>query len=319
MNYWLLLEKSDETRISKGIDGYLDTTGESYHYDSLVPNYRNVATGDSVILRKENEIIGVGTIGNISEKADAKIHRRCPKCNLTDIRERTLKKPKWKCGSCAEEFFQPDETIVEVRSFFATINDFAQLNAPPSVRAVKMCAASGNGSSSQLSMLRLDRVKIQTLLEGIDPSPSYRCIHTSASGQGFGLSQAERRAVELRAMKVARELYENAGWKVIDKSSSQSFDFLATKTGNERFIEVKGTTGEGRSIVLTHGEVKHVRSNRASSALVVVSNIILENNKGDLLAKGGTITTHNDPWVLVEENLSATQYRYEVGEKIGEP
>lgn len=316
MNYWLLLEKSDETRISKGIDGYLDTTGESYHYDSLVPNYRNVAAGDSVILRKENEIIGIGTIGGISEKADAKIHRRCPKCNLTDIRERVRKEPKWKCGSCAEEFFRPEETVVEVRSFFATIKDFIQLNAPPSVKAVKMCAASGDGSSSQLSMLRLDRIKIQTLLEGIDPSPSYRCTHTSASGQGFGLSQAERRAVELRAMKVARELYENAGWEVIDKSSSQPFDFLATKADSEKFIEVKGTTGEGLSIVLTHGEVKHIRGNRESSALVVVSNIILEKNKDALHAKGGVVTTHNDPWILVEENLSATQYRYEVGETI---
>jgi hypothetical protein len=62
MNYWLLLEKSDETRVSKGIDGYRDTTGESYHYDSLVPNHLNVAIGDFVVLRKENEIIGVNRV-----------------------------------------------------------------------------------------------------------------------------------------------------------------------------------------------------------------------------------------------------------------
>ena len=40
--YWLLLEKSDATRISKGIDGYRDVTGEVYHYDSLVPNHRQL-------------------------------------------------------------------------------------------------------------------------------------------------------------------------------------------------------------------------------------------------------------------------------------
>ena len=33
-NYWLLLEKSDETRIYNSIDGYNDSTGEIYNYDS---------------------------------------------------------------------------------------------------------------------------------------------------------------------------------------------------------------------------------------------------------------------------------------------
>lgn len=312
MNYWLLLEKSDETRISKGIDGYCDATGESYHYDSLVPNHRNVATGDFAVLRKESEIIGVGTIGDISETADAKIHRRCPKCASTDIRERATRQPKWKCGKCAEEFSEPKETIVEVRSFVAAINDFARLNAPPSVRAVKMCAHHGDGSSSQLSMLRLNPDKIQTLFEGIDLSPSPRSPSRGTGGQGFGLSQAERRVVELRAMKVARELYEDAGWDVIDKSTSQPFDLLATKDGAKRFIEVKGTTGQGLSVILTHGEVSHIRCHGQNSALVIVSGIVLEKRNESWQAQGGTVTTHEDPWVFVETNLSATQYRYDI-------
>jgi len=312
MNYWLLLEKSNETRVSKGIDAYRDATGESYHYDSLVPSHRNLATGDLVVVRKENEIIGVGTIGNISETADVKNHRRCPRCESTDIRERTTKQPKWKCGKCPEEFSEPKETEVEVRSFVAAINDFTRLNAPPSVRAAKMCAESGKGVSSQLSMLRLDPVKIQTLFEGVDPSPTPQRPTTGTSGQGFGLSPAERQAVELRAMQVARALYEGDGWDVVDKSSSQPFDLLATKGASKRFVEVKGTTGNGQSVVLTHGEVNHVRGNGKSSALVVVSGIVLQNSGGKWQAQGGFVTAHEDPWTLVESKLSATQYRYEV-------
>jgi len=312
MNYWLLLEKSDETRISKGIEGYRDATGESYHYDSLVPNHRNVATGDFVVLRKENEIIGIGTIGDIAETPDAKIHRRCPNCDSTDIRERSKKQPKWKCGKCAEEFLEPKETIVEVRSFVAAIKNFTRLNSPPSVKDVKMCAEGGDGSSSQLSMLRLDPIAIRTLFEGIDVSLSYQSPTTGPSGQGFGLSQAERSAVERCAMQVARALYESTGWVVIDKSSSQPFDLLATKEGVEKFIEVKGTTGQGLSVILTHGEVNHVRSNGEQSALVIVSGIVLEEGNGEWRACGGIVTTHNDPWTLIEKNLSATQYRYEV-------
>lgn len=312
MNYWLLLEKSDETRVSKGIDGYRDTTGEAYHYDSLVPNHLNVAAGDFAVLRKENEIIGIGSVGDISETADAKIHRRCPKCDSTDIRERVTKQPKWKCGKCPEEFSKPKETKSEVRSFIAAINDFARLNAPPSVKAVKMCAESGNGSSSQLSMLRLDPVKIQTLFEGIDISPTHLSPVTAVSGQGFGLSQAERRAVELRAMQLARQIYEGAGWQVIDTSSSQPFDLLATKKGTKRSIVVKGTIGQGLSFILTQGEVRHIRCNSESSALVIVSGIVLDKSSGMWQGHGGTITTHEDPWRLVEKNLSATQYRYEI-------
>jgi hypothetical protein len=175
-----------------------------------------------------------------------------------------------------------------------------------------MCADSGDGSSSQLSILRLDSVKIQTLFEGIDPSISSQSPATGTSGQGFGLSQAERRAVELRAMQVARALYEGNGWGVIDKSSSQPFDLLATKGVSKRFIEVKGTTGEGQSIVLTHGEVSHVRRNGEGCALVIVSGIVLESSNGEWQANGGAVTTHKDPWTIVETNLSATQYRYEI-------
>ena len=311
-NYWLLLEKSDATRISKGIDGYQDQTGESYHYDSLVPNHKNLASGDSVVLRKENEILGVGKIAGISEDNDAKIHRRCPGCRSTDIRERTTKQPKWKCGKCAHEFSEPEESIVEVRTYVATIDGFTRLNAPPSVRDVKLCAATGDGASSQLSMLRLDAVKIHTLLEGIAPSPALGGPAPSTGGQGFGLSQAERKAVELHAMRIARELYESRGWKVVDKSSSHPFDLLATRESQKRFIEVKGTTGEGHSIILTNGEVEHVRKNKTTSVLVIVSGIIISNVNEYWAASGGTVSTHEDPWMIDDTGLKATQYRYEI-------
>jgi hypothetical protein len=312
MNYWLLLEKSDETRISKGIEGYRDATGDFYHYDSLVPNYRNVASGDLVVLRKENEIVGVGRIDGISNAADTKIHRRCPECYSTDIRKRVTKQPTWKCGKCASEFVAPNESITEVRSFIAAIKGFTKLDSPPSVKDVKRCASSGEGPSSQLSILRLDPLKIQSLFEGVAASLPARQPAEQNSGQGFGLSQAERTAVEVHAMSLARALYENNGWTVIDKSSSHPFDLLAVKDNVEIFIEVKGTTGLGQSVILTHGEVNHVRSNRAHCALVIVSGIAIERRDGELLAKGGAITTHEYPWALIETNLNATQYRYQV-------
>jgi len=132
-------------------------------------------------------------------------------------------------------------------------------------------------------------------------------------GQGFGLSQAERKAVELHAMGIARQLYESTGWEVVDTSGSHPFDLLATRGAERRYIEVKGTTGEGTSIVLTCGEVEHARAHRGESALVTVSGINLEsvNDKWD--ATGGHVSTHEDPWCINDSALSATQYRYEAG------
>ena len=131
-NCWLLLEKSEETRISKGIDKYKDETGKTYLYDSFVPNHKNLHADDFVVLRKENVIVGVGTNRHSAEEDSTKKHRRCVSCQSTDIRERKMRFPKWKCGKCAHEFHAPDESIVKVRSYTATIEGFVELDKPPS-------------------------------------------------------------------------------------------------------------------------------------------------------------------------------------------
>jgi ribosomal protein S27AE len=165
---WLLLEKSDATRVSKGIDGYRDITGDFYHYDSLVPNYRNLKLGDSVVIRKEDEILGIGKIGDIIEKDTTKRHRRCPACKATDIRDRKSKTPMWKCGKCGNEFSEPLESTVNVQAFSAKIEGFAGLKNPPSVQDVKSCATKGDGRVSQLSILNLDPKQLSVILEGAE-------------------------------------------------------------------------------------------------------------------------------------------------------
>lgn len=310
--YWLLLEKSDETRISKGIEGYKDKTGEVYHYDSLVPNHKQLAKGDLIVLRKEDEILGIGAVSDVIKESDAKLHRRCPVCASTDIRERTTKTPQWKCGRCAHEFQEPTESIVDVESYQARLDGFTRLNSPPAVAEVKRCALNGDGLSSQLSIMELDPRRVQDLLEGRRLEPSPRARHRSTAGQGFGLSPAERKEVELRAMQMARDLYERRGWDVIDTSSSRPYDLLATQGTQRRYIEVKGTTGTGLSIVLTAGEIQHAKRNKRSSALVIVSSIGLKELDGRWVASGGLVSCHEDPWEIEDDRLQPTQYRYQV-------
>lgn len=207
-------------------------TGESYNYDSFVPNHTNLSAGDFVVLREDDEIIGISRIGSISSRADVKQHRRCPECKSTDIRERVTLSPAFKCGKCSFEFPEPIQTTGAVTAFQAQIVDFSRLANPPRVTAAKACALSGDGVSSQLSLLALDTLKLQTLFEGVQ-------IHESPhkpppNGQGFGLTAAERKAVEMRAMLMARETYEAAGWQVIDTQAQNRTTWLLENWG--RFV-----------------------------------------------------------------------------------
>lgn len=305
---WLLLEKSEA--ISKGIDGYEDRTGEFYNYDSLVPNAKRVKSGDIVVLRKDDSIVGIGRIGDVASNADIKDHRRCPECKGTDIRERLTKTPRFKCGKCASEFEDPVPTNMEVTAYRAEIVDFERLANPPSVFLVKSCALAGDGPASQLSILELSPALIHTLFEGIQVQDSPRS--SASRGQGIGLSAPERKAVELRAMAVVRELFETEGWAVVDTSSSKPYDLRVTKDGKSRFVEVKGTTGSGESILLTSGEVEHARQHPHASSLVVVTGIKLDQSGAAWTAHGGAISCRQEPWVPDDGSLKPTQFRFQI-------
>jgi ribosomal protein L37AE/L43A len=183
--YWLLLEKSETpgsrraSTVTKTRPPSLITTTASFRITSSWAVVISSCSG-------RRTIFGVGRIDGITRSADTKIHRRCPECRSTDIRERSTKVPRWKCGKCAHEFSDPEETIVEVQSFVASIVDFTRLNSPPAVQDVKRCAAEGAGTRSQLSMLELDPKKVQTLLEGIALSPSSRSAAGEADSQWTG-------------------------------------------------------------------------------------------------------------------------------------
>lgn len=308
-NCWLLLEKSNETRISKGIDGYRDKTGEVYNYDSLVPNHKRLNSGDLVIIRKEDTIVGCGQVGKIDPTDTEKSHRRCPSCGSTDIRERKTLTPRWKCGKCSEEFASPIETSTDVTVFNAHIKFFTYLEKPPTVRDVKACAVGEAGVRSQLSILDLNIGKLISVLGDVDLSSPWKRAGSS-SGQGFGFSAPERKAIELRAMEVVKTHYREQGWELVDRSANSPFDLLALKDETKRYIEVKGTVGDGSNVILTHGEVTHARSNPDESVLVVVAEIALDGTGEELRAMGGRTICHLDPWDIDDALLSPTEFRY---------
>jgi hypothetical protein len=126
-------------------------------------------------------------------------------------------------------------------------------------------------------------------------------------GQEFGLNVEQRRVVERYAMDRAEEHYASA-WDVRDVSSKARFDLLCTKDGRELHVEVKGTTGIGKFVLLSRNEVEHARM-FPSVALFVVSGIVLKRSEeGTWVASAGNIAVY-EPWRIDSCNLTPLTFR----------
>ena len=111
-----------------------------------------------------------------------------------------------------------------------------------------------------------------------------------AAGQGYWLTAAERRAVEGRAMVLAKIRLESNGYSAKDVSRTASFDFEALKNGQTIKVEVKGTTNEsGDALLMTQNEVNLHRLQKGHTALVVVTHIELVDQAGKPIAQGGKV------------------------------
>jgi hypothetical protein len=132
---------------------------------------------------------------------------------------------------------------------------------------------------------------------------------SSGFAQGYGLTAAERKAVELRAMAVARGHLEHLGFSVRDCSAGNPFDFEAKRNDEKIIVEVKGTTGLGQAILLTHGEVSAHKAAFPNNALFVVHSIELIRQESGPRADGGQLEVYM-PWEIASDALRAVAYQY---------
>ena len=138
---------------------------------------------------------------------------------------------------------------------------------------------------------------------------AYSPARTNGFGQGFGLSAAERKVVELRAMEVARTHLEALGFTVRDCSANSPFDFEAKRGEEQIIVEVKGTTGFGQAILLTHGEVAAHQAAFPNNALLVIHSIELTRNEHGPRAEAGRLEAYV-PWEIAQHALRAVAYQY---------
>jgi Protein NO VEIN, C-terminal len=129
-------------------------------------------------------------------------------------------------------------------------------------------------------------------------------------GQGFQSEQAVKVAVEAHAMNAATACF-GGSWEVIDVHGSESFDLKCIKGGEEKHIEVKGTTTLGQEVILTPNEVEHARSH-PDTALFVLTQIDIERTKDGGVRASGGVPIVLDPWIIAQGVLRPVGFRYQL-------
>ncbi len=132
-------------------------------------------------------------------------------------------------------------------------------------------------------------------------------------GQGFGLTTAERHAVEHRAMDEVERFSREEGWDVLRVYRTDSYDLHATRGPEEQHIEVKGTTGGLDTVLLTWREVDWALTHSSESVLAVVYDIKLDKGAKPPVASEGTLRFVKAwPVPLDSEDLKAITFRYTI-------
>jgi hypothetical protein len=125
---------------------------------------------------------------------------------------------------------------------------------------------------------------------------------------GFQSNPRIRKAVELHAMDLVKAKFQAAHYTVKNVSARFPYDFLCTKGPVIKYVEVKGTQTDGRTIILTAGDVAFIRRNDPNSVLCVVHGIRITGNRKPI-ASGGQMST-DDPLILSTGALNPISYTY---------
>jgi len=131
---------------------------------------------------------------------------------------------------------------------------------------------------------------------------------TEAGRQGFRLSAADRKAIEMRAMDVTRDYLIENGYEITDTYKNNPFDILAKRGDEALKVEVKGSTAKFvDAVMMTRNEVRLHKDEAGSTALAIVSDIALSSDDAGQ-ATGGRLEFLNS-WSIEEWELEPLMYQ----------
>ncbi|MBU1099802.1 MAG: DUF3578 domain-containing protein [Bacteroidetes bacterium] len=151
-----------------------------------------------------------------------------------------------------------------------------------------------------LSSAEISKIEIESV---VNPRKK-----NAVSRQGYGLSAKERRAVEIHAMEVTSKYLKGLGYTVKDMSSTQSYDYSASKGDFVTKVEVKGTTSANADAVLmTANEVRLHLDDNQRTALAIVSGIRFASRGDNPVCEGGELE-YRDPSAIDGWEIEPTAY-----------
>jgi len=126
-------------------------------------------------------------------------------------------------------------------------------------------------------------------------------------GQAWQNDPVRRKAVEDYAQRLLEQHYRDKRWKVEDVRYGNSFDAKATKGKQVRYLEAKGTETDGKSVIVSKGEVNFARKNPSECVLGILSGIRF-NADGTLDDTSGHLEIH--PWDPDTGVLEPTRFNW---------
>jgi len=214
-------------------------------------------------------------------------------------------KTKFQSENVARELW-PDLHTSEIRQYLVTLEKYVEIDDPINRLLEPICRR----GKFQLDSFQL--IDNQFSLELIRALGLEEIEVTSiSSGQGFGLTAAEKKAVELHAVKLAIEHLTMLGYTEIeDVGDKESFDLRALSSEKQINVEVKGSTGAANSVILTKNEVSFQKDAHPLNGLFIVSNIEL--TRGEKISTQGGDIQFISPWLIDESSLTAISYQYQI-------
>ena len=154
-----------------------------------------------------------------------------------------------------------------------------------------------------------DAAQRETLLKA-------RVDQSGRTGQGVVIDPKRRKAIELRAMEVAIDHYEKLGFTVENTSMAKPYDLVCSLPGVTRRVEVKGTTSDGKSVLLTINEVTsahNIKGEAYWTDLFILHSISTAEFIKSGAANGG-IMRKIENWKPRSTSLDPIAYRYTIDE-----
>ena len=236
--------------------------------------WNKIAEGDIAIFTRDNRFLGFSKIGT-KFQSESIARKLWPKSENEAVKQYLF---------ALEAFFEIDE--VKSRALDA-IRQKGKID-------LKVFQVFDNQNSLEMSRIL-----------GIDAFESSKVV----TSQGFGLTAAEKKIVELHAVKAAIAHLSTLGFTEIeDVGSVSSFDLLARGPGKQLSVEVKGSTGPANTVILTRNEVTYQKEIYPLNGLFVLSNIQLDRNLIPI-ASGGDVLFIS-PWLITESDLKPISFEY---------